>query len=138
MKPFLLTFLLAASMLTVHAQELKYNMLDRDYYRSHQPTIKLHGVESAKLQSTYGTEFLVVDGIYMQVYNYASYYRWFFKRFDFLFGDPVIFERFYEKKDIDGMYEFIAARKTQIEMLNRLSVDFNQVPEKNLRSMVYQ
>lgn len=125
--------------LHIRAQEnLQYNLLSRKYYLEHSPDFKLFGDRSKALSEEYGDEFLSFETQYVQVYNYATYYKWFFKRFESVFVDCETYDFYFRERDTENMFMYISQKQSIITLLLLNSKVVSRMNAKELQKFVAQ
>jgi hypothetical protein len=137
MKHLLLSTLFVSVVIFGFAQPLRYRLQDRAYYVENAPDLKFFGPKSKALSQQFGNEFLWVGSKqYIQVYHFASYYRWVFKRFPFLFSKHTGFDTYYNQKNEAAMYRVIQHNQATLDALFQLGKMANTLSETELKLKV--
>lgn len=118
MKTTLLLFIIAFALKSFSQSQMEGKLFDRKYFLDHPPTAKVYGEQSEMLQQEYGSEFLAANGRYVQVYNYASYYQWFFKFHADKFPNHKLYSNLFYKRKQQELYAFIKERHAKIKLLS--------------------
>lgn len=113
----LVVVLLLSNLYTVAQGSLRYNLQNRKYYIENTPEFKEFGSKSKLMTEEYGDEFLVYSSRYVQVYNYATYYKWFFIRFSAVFSDHKVYEDYFRSRQTTEMYRYISDHKSVIDAI---------------------
>ncbi len=115
MKAAIFVLLIFFSLSTFAQVQLKSQLLSYSYYLDNPPEYKVFGEQSDMLKQEYGAEFLSVGARYVQVYNYASYYLWFFQFYASEFSDLKDYQGYFDRRDKERMFRYIQSNKRKIE-----------------------